>query len=114
MAGFGKRHNFSKAEIAEEEQLNTLTGFSTTKIAVGFCVAGLLAALFLTPVLDTGAQRLAFVQRSTLPNQIDTTVTGAIEKAKTSRRYIIRRSVMQKNPSQPCYIFEDGSREGGC
>lgn len=108
MAGFGKRQR------AEQEQIDDLAGISNAKIAIGFCVAGLAAAVFLTPLLDMGADKLALGQRLAVSGPIDTTVTGAIEKAKKSRRYTIRRSVMQRDPSQPCYIFEDGTREGGC
>lgn len=108
MAGFGKRKR------DEQDQIDNLTGISTIKVAVGFCIAGLAAAVFLTPVLDIGSERFDLSQRAKITGPVDTTVTGAIEKAKTSRRYTIRRSVMQKDPSVPCYIFEDGTREGGC
>ena len=108
MADFGKR----KRE--EQNQIDSLTGISTIKLAIGFCAAGLAAAMFLTPLLDIGSERFALSQRAAISGPVDRTVTGAIEKAKTVRRYTIRRSVMQKDPSRPCYIFEDGTMEGGC
>ena len=93
--------------------MDDLLGFKATKTLLGICVLGLLAALFLTPLLDSGAQRLA--RFSPIGGSgIDTTVTGSIKKANTKKRYIIRRSVMQKQPAEPCYIYEDGTREGGC
>ena len=93
--------------------MDDLFGLKATKTILGVCALGLLAALFLTPLLDSGAQRLA--RFSPIGNNgIDTTVTGSIKKADTRKRYIIRRSVMQKRPAEPCYIYEDGTREGGC
>lgn len=110
MAGFGKR----REHVREEEQVDELTGFSTVQVTVGFCVLGLLGALFLTPILDSGAQRLAGAAESLSPGGFDRTVTGSINKPSRTKRYTIRRSVMQKDPSVPCIIYEDGTREGGC
>ena len=116
MAGFGKRH------IEQEEQLDRLIDGGSVRTALGFGVLCLIAALVLTPALDNRAPQVATISDEDLPAGIDRTVTGSIKPAaevapqppKGTLRYTIRRSVVQKDPSEPCYIYEDGTSHGGC
>ena len=114
MATFGKRHE------AEQEQLERLAGGGTIRTALAFCIFGLLVAMAMVPVLSDGTQHLAGIVNPGLSDPIDTTVTGSVKNtAQRSQqqgtvRYTIRRSVMHKNPSQPCYIYEDGTRRDDC
>ena len=100
-----------------QDQIHGLSGIPTVRLALGFCTLGLLAALFLTPLLDTAAEKLAGLGADEERVGIDRTVTGSVtptQRTDRPRRYIIRRSVMQKNPSAPCFLYEDGTREGEC
>jgi len=108
MAGFGKRQK------VEQEQVDDLTGITTKQIAIAFGVFALLGAVFFTPLLDNSAGRIAGLSGSILPGAVDDTVTGSVDRPRRSKNYIIRRSVLNPNPSKPCYIYEDGSREGSC
>ncbi|NKB53958.1 MAG: hypothetical protein GKR97_17380 [Rhizobiaceae bacterium] len=105
-------------------------------MALAFGMLGIAAGLILTPALNRGALQIAFNPEAELSGQIDRTVTGSVVQASatsgapTARstlaqstefnlpngtsRYIIRRSVIQKDPAEPCYIFEDGTSKGGC
>ena len=112
MTGFGKRGD--NRHNPEHEQVENLIGFSIPPLVIGFGIAGFLGVLFLTPVLDNGARTIAVARDTVTTDPVDTTITGAIGKPEKARRYTIRRSVIQKNPAVPCYIFEDGSRKGGC
>ena len=111
MAGFGKRR--AEDVELEQEQVEGLLGFSVTQLALGIGVLGILGAVFFTPILDNGARLIAGLGGA-LPNNVDPTVTGTVQKPNRTKRYIIRRSVMNPNPKEPCYIYEDGSREGNC
>lgn len=116
MAGFGKR------QTEQQEQLEQLVGGGSLRSAFAFCVLGLLAAVFLAPMLNSNTQQVATIQDELLPDNIDRTVTGSIEADETqvappqngTVRYTIRRSVIQKNPSEPCFIYENGATQGDC
>ena len=114
MATFGKRR------IAQQEEIDLLTGGTTLRMAFVFGLLGLVAALALAPALNSGTINLASLTGAET-NQIDTTVTGSVEQSSTkielpsgTKRYIVRRSVLQSNPAEPCYIFENGTQQGNC
>ena len=116
MAGFGKR------QAEQQEQLEQLVGGGSLRSAFAFCVLGLLAAVFLAPMLNSNTQQVATIEDKLLPDNIDRTVTGSVEADQSQAtpprngtvRYTIRRSVIQKNPSEPCYIYENGATQGDC
>lgn len=85
-------------------------GFSSTQAALGFCALGLLAGLIVTPFVGTQTQLVS----TEITGAVDRTVTGSISTGEETRRYTIRQSVMQRDPSVPCIIYEDGTQEGGC
>ncbi len=127
---------FSKQREAQQIQLEILVGGGARRMALAFGMLGIAAGLVLTPALNQGALQVAFNPEAGLSDQIDRTVTGSVVQSSTASemtsarstlaqstefnlpngtsRYIIRRSVIQKNPATPCYIFEDGSSKGGC
>ncbi len=111
MARFGKRE-LGEVEL-EQRQVESLLGLSMTQIALGMSVLALFAAVFFTPILDQNSNQIARNQID-LPGDIDRTVTGSVEKSSEPKRYIIRRSITNPNPELPCYIYEDGTREGNC
>lgn len=104
---------FYRDRPVEDEEVDP-SGFSSFQAALGFCALGVLGALVLAPLADKGAQHIGVLASS--QDGIDRTVTGAVEPAKPDevRRYTIRRSVLQRDPSQDCIIYEDGTEEGGC
>ncbi|MEO1398154.1 MAG: hypothetical protein AAFU56_04710 [Pseudomonadota bacterium] len=93
--------------------LSNSGGFTTLQAAGAFAVMALLAAIFVPGVYGEPGQRFAAFRGD--PTTVDATITGSVEgKPKRTKRYTIRRSVLQKDPNKPCIIFEDGTREGGC
>ena len=116
MASFGKRQE------AQQQQLDQLVSGGSLRTALAFGALGLLAALILAPALDTQSQDVARMSDDDLPAGIDRTVTGLVQPASEPTaippngtvRYTIRRSVIQQDPAEPCYIFEDGTSHGGC
>ena len=107
---------------AEQEQMQKLVSGGSLPSAFLFGALALAAAFILAPVLDNGTQRVANLTSSEPSNGIDTTITGSIASQSDPAlgnengtiRYTIRRSVIQKNPSDPCYIYADGTRRGDC
>ena len=108
MADLKRRHE------AEKQQIEGLMGLSSLRTALGFSVLGLLAALFLAPVLESGTQSLAWFANGGSNSPIDQTVTGSVDETGGTRTYIIRRSVMQKDPTRPCIVYQDGTTEPDC
>ncbi|MGI9365418.1 MAG: hypothetical protein ACR2O8_09575 [Rhizobiaceae bacterium] len=107
---------------AEQEQLERLASGGALSSALLFGILALVAAFILAPVLDSGTQHVANLPQGDGVNPIDATVTGSVSPqlgqqptAESGKiRYTIRRSVIQKNPSEPCYIYADGTRKGDC
>ena len=77
MAGFGKR------QAEQQEQLEQLVGGGSLRSAFAFCVLGLLAAVFLAPMLNSNTQQVATIEDKLLPDNIDRTVTGSVEADQT-------------------------------
>ena len=107
---------------AEEKQLEQLASGGALSSALLFGLLALVAAFILAPVLDSGNQQVANMDSCDGVNATDTTVTGSVSSQSGQQpsagsgpiRYTIRRSVIQKNPSEPCYIYADGTRKGDC
>ncbi len=108
MAGLKDRHE------AEKQQIEGLMGLTSLKSAIGFSVLGLLAAILLVPMVQSGSQTLAWIGNGGSDRQIDSTVTGSVDEESGTRTYIIRRSVLQKNPTQPCIVYQDGTTQADC
>ncbi len=99
-----------------EKLQNIAEGVSTSqviKLCLGFGAVAVASALFLTPVLDSGSEFANGDPKVVYPG-IDPITTAGISSNRATKRYTIRRSVLQKDPSEPCLIYEDGSREGSC
>ena len=91
-------------------------GVSTSKViklCLGFGAVAIAGGLFLTPVLDSGSEYASGEPKVVYPG-IDPITTAGVPSKRATKRYTIRRSVLQKDPSEPCLIYEDGSREGSC
>lgn len=91
-------------------------GVSTSqviKLCLGFGAVAVAGALFLTPVLDDGSQYANGNPEVIYPG-IDPITTAGVPSSRRTKRYTIRRSVLQRDPSEPCLIYEDGRREGSC
>ena len=81
-------------------------------MALLFGTAAIALSLILTPVLAPTADddRL---QASTM--DYDNITTGSIPTADgKTKRYTIRRSILQENPGSPCIIESNGDQHGGC
>ena len=102
---------FRKRKKTIEDELDP-AGIGSVQAAVGICILGLVGALMLTPLLDSGAQKPVTVANS--GQGIDRTVTGSVTKKSGVKRYIIRRSVTHKNPNEPCILTERGSTFNDC
>lgn len=85
-------------------------GMTSIEMAVMFGVIAIGFTIFITPYLTNESKRVA-ENESLFGNGIDNTVTGSIPK---SRRYTIRRSVLQPSKSSRCIIFSDGRKYGDC
>lgn len=113
---------YEKELDQQQRQIEQLVSGGAVRTALAFGALGLLAALILAPALDSGSVNVAASSSDDLPGEIDRTVTGSITPAATPEvqpprgtvRYTIRRSVIQSNPSEPCYIYEDGTSHGDC
>ncbi|MEE9374847.1 MAG: hypothetical protein V3V04_00775 [Rhizobiaceae bacterium] len=81
--------------------------FSSLNTTIGFSVLGLIAALLFTTVVDLQANN------SSENLGIDPTIVGSISKKNKTKRYTVRRSVLQK-AGENCIIQANGSRRGNC
>ncbi len=107
---------FSKREKTIEDELDP-AGIGSIQAAIGLCVLGLVGALMLTPLLNTGPNKPVRVAVS--GPGIDRTVTGSIDKKSADkksgvRRYVVRRSVTHKDPSAPCVVYEGRATYNDC
>ena len=113
---------YEKELDQQQQQIEQLVSGGAVRSALAFGALGLLAAFILAPALDSGSVNIAASSNDDLPGGIDRTVTGSITPVATPEvqrprgtvRYTIRRSVIQSNPSEPCYIYEDGTTQGDC
>lgn len=94
--------------------LKNQRGFTSLKLALGFSVCAIAAALFLTPLVDSNDQTFAYFSDGFQDPGFDNITTGSVKKRDNIKRYTIRRSVLQKDPEAPCIIYESGLREGDC
>lgn len=106
MSWFLEGKNRRDEDLVEDSMATVL------RMATGFAVLSVVAAFFVVPMLQGEDDGLTVV--SAPPFEIDRTITGSIRRPDTTRRYTIRHSVLQKDPNKPCFIYEDGTREGGC
>lgn len=96
-------------KTVETDELTDDSGYKIAKTAILYLVASLVLAAVVVPLTNVNTQQLA----SAVSGDIDRTVTGSVEK-KEKKRTRIRRSVLQANPAEPCYVFNDGQTEGDC
>lgn len=107
---------------SEQQQLERLVSGGALSSALLFGMLALAAAFVVAPIVDGGTQQIANLPLDDSATRIDTTVTGSVtansgpksDGSSGKVRYTIRRSVIQKNPSEPCYIYADGTRSGDC
>ena len=103
-------------DVVEMEELTNESGFKIAKTALFYAAASLIIALFVVPWNNINSQRLVAAvtgSDATVTSGIDRTVTGSVKKDGTKRKRI-RRSVLQSDPSKPCYVLENGTTEGDC
>jgi hypothetical protein len=78
--------------------------------ALIFGVAAIAITLIVTPFL---AKHDAPELQAVAPSLYDNITTGSITSSgETSKRYIIRRSLLQQTPGAVCIINSDGSSSG--
>lgn len=87
--------------------------FSSFQLAMGFAMFALVATLVLAPNSDKIAEKVATALPGAHGANIDRTVTGSI-KNRSTKRYIVRRSVLQKSPEAKCVIYANGIQKGDC
>lgn len=107
MTAFKAKALASLRQLAKGDEAVT-----SMQVALGCAALALVFTLALTPSSENIANRIA-LQSPLAGDNIDRVVTGSIKKS-TTRRYTIRRSVLQKDPHATCTIYDDGTREGDC
>ncbi len=85
-------------------------GASPIEIATVFAIAVVGATLVFSPMISSTGEQVALNRTG----EIDRVVTGSINRSNTTRRYTMRRSVLQSTPNSRCIIFADGNTEGDC
>ncbi len=85
-------------------------GMSAVEMAMMFGVVAIGFALLATPLMEKTGKRLAR-NDGFLGQEVDNVVTGSISR---SKRYTIRRSVLQPSKSSRCIIFSNGQKFGDC
>jgi hypothetical protein len=81
-------------------------------LALLFGTAAIALSLILTPMLSSDKGDTGMQANTT---DYDNITTGSIPTHDGKvKRYTIRRSVLQENPSDVCIINQDGTRTGGC
>lgn len=78
-------------------------------IALLFGTAAIAFSLILTPMLSgtTDKRRLAYT-----PDPFDNITTGSIGDGSATKRYTIRRSILQETPGSVCIIDGDATGDG--
>jgi hypothetical protein len=102
---FGKDVRQSRRAASRSGRVGALN------VALLFAVAAVAVSLVLTPVLSDHSPS---TQLASQPDALDTMATGSIPTPRDgSKRYTIRRSVLQDTPGSVC-IVGDGSGDAGC
>ena len=76
---------------------------------MGFAAAALLAAAILPPLLQDASERYSAAR-----HRVDPITTAGVPASDGTRRYTIRRSVLQAPGSAPCIVHPTGRMEGDC
>lgn len=96
----GKSTSGDRAPVARTGALN---------VALIFGVAAVALTLIVTPFV-VGNDKQAPKFAATDP--YDNITTGSIQQTSGSKRYIVRRSLLQQTPGAVCIINSDGSSSG--
>jgi hypothetical protein len=100
---------FSSFEQRNDETVEPVARSGALNVALIFGVAAVAVTLILTPFLDRKSEEMA----STIaPLPYDNIKTGSIPRTSGTKRYIIRRSLLQEIPGAVCIINSDGSSSG--
>ncbi|MBP1885170.1 hypothetical protein [Sinorhizobium mexicanum] len=83
------------------------TGVLNLSLLFGTAVIAL--TMILTPMLSSKADKRMLANT---PMEYDNISTGSIPSNGTSKRYTVRRSVLQEMPGAVCIIDADGSKSG--
>lgn len=92
-------------------------GIGALRIALLFGSAAVALTLLLTPLIERQSERLAYGSYSNnpYPAGVDMMTTGSVgQRGNGSSSYVIRRSVLQPNPTSICVIRPNGARSGDC
>ena len=86
------------------------------KLSLGFAALAVTAALTIGPSADRLVANIIGPDLDRVDPITTATVRPADQAAPESatKRYIVRRSVLQKTPGSTCRIFVSGRREGDC
>ena len=102
--------DFWKA-VREKEQASAASRKTgVLNIALLFGTAVVALTLILTPMLSSKNDRRIMANT---PVDYDNISTGSIPSSGTTKRYTVRRSVLQEMPGAVCIIDADG-RKSGC
>lgn len=90
-------------------------GMGAVRVALLFGSAAVAIALFLTPLVESQSNKLAYSSypSGSYPAGLDMMSTGTIGQRDTGA-YTVRRSVLQPSPSSVCIIRQNGMRTGDC
>ncbi len=110
--------DFWRAVRMKERNSNKSRRTGALNIALLFGTAAIALTLILTPMLAERTGGAAHFATATIADPYDNIKTGSIRPADPSarpetengRRYVIRRSILQKSPGSVCIV--DGYKSG--
>jgi len=101
--------HFSKSGKSTSDERETVARTGALNVALIFGVAVVALTLIVTPfVVGNGKQAAKFAAT----DPYDNITTGSIQTTTGSKRYIVRRSLLQQTPGAVCIINSDGSSSG--
>ena len=101
---------FWKEDSDRDFAIDRTNRIGAINMALLFSTAAIALTLILTPILTSDADDARMEARGF---DYDNITTGSISTTDgKTKRYTIRRSVLQDNPGEVCIIAEDGRRQG--
>lgn len=101
--------DFWKAVREKEQGSSASRRTGALNVALLFGTAVVALTLILTPMLVESSKKSVF---ASMPAAFDTITTGSVPKSEDSKRYTIRRSVLQETPGSVCIVR--GYSSGDC
>ena len=101
--------HFSKSDKDASGDREKVARTGALNVALIFGVAAIALTLIVTPFVVGNDKR---APKFAAADPYDNITTGSIQKTDGSKRYIVRRSLLQQTPGAVCIINSDGSSSG--